>query len=571
MDVIQRNEYYKVIPDPDIPDDEQKEEEDPSLPNQNEQNELQNISSHKSRSAKKRKSPIWPYFDEETEDNPGLSVCKTCSEVFSSTSATSMLRRHLLDKHNIIAPKHGQKLLNPNSHPEIKQKERDSLVVRWIVCDMQPFSVVEEEECNRAISKKKDEVKLTLNQVPGKVAFTSDLWTASNGTSFLSLTIHYVDISWKLKCFLLDIIPMKEWHTGINIANALMDILDENCISEKTLVLTMDNASSMISCDTIVAEELEEDFNNFDFSHYRCAAHVLNLAVCRGIDLIDVSIIKVRSLMSYIKSSHPTINNLKKLCEMKGVDYLAPELDVKHRWNSTYYMLNKWKKMESPLTMLAADDQIVRQKCPDKHDHANIDNTMVLLEPIERATRLLSALSYPTHGDVRFVLLGIQDHLSRYKDNTNFSQKQVANAIYQKLDSYWPILDETSQVSSLLDPRIKLTAFKSMDKKTKTINLISNLNGYSSEISKPTTTSSNNLSNTRNYFRQLRSSDTLLQEDNSDFSLPMMNRIRDELERYLALPLEDEVDPLIWWQAKQRKYSRLSLIARDYLCIQATS
>ncbi|CAG8833149.1 5766_t:CDS:2, partial [Cetraspora pellucida] len=258
MDVIQRNEYYEVTSDPDIPDDEQEEEEDPSLPNQNEQNELQNISSCKSCSAKKRKSPVWPYFDEETEDNPGLPVCKTCSEVFSSTSATSTLRRHLLDKHNIIAPKRGQKLLNPNPHLEIEQKERDSLVQKY-----------NKGPSNQAISKKKDEVKLTLNQVSGKVAFTSDLWTASNGISFLSLTIHYVDTSWKLKCFLLDIIPMKEQHTGINIANALMDILDENCISEKTLALTTDNASSMILCGTIVAEELEEDFNNFDFSHYR--------------------------------------------------------------------------------------------------------------------------------------------------------------------------------------------------------------------------------------------------------------------------------------------------------------
>ena len=77
--------------------------------------------------------------------------------------------------------------------------------------------------------------------------------------------------------------------------------------------------------------------------------------------------------MSYIKASQPTINNLKKLCEIKSIKYLAPKLDVKHRWNSTYYMLNKWKKIESPLTMLAADDQIVREKFPDENDRVNIE------------------------------------------------------------------------------------------------------------------------------------------------------------------------------------------------------
>ncbi|CAG8848887.1 38512_t:CDS:2, partial [Gigaspora margarita] len=77
-----------------------------------------------------------------------------------------------------------------------------------------------------------------------------------------------------LRCFLLDIIPIKEWYTGANIANTIIDILDEYDISKKTLALTTDNASFMVLCGAIVAEELEEDFNNFNFSHYHCAAHV---------------------------------------------------------------------------------------------------------------------------------------------------------------------------------------------------------------------------------------------------------------------------------------------------------
>ncbi|CAG8732834.1 16192_t:CDS:2, partial [Gigaspora margarita] len=68
-------------------------------------------------------------------------------------------------------------------------------------------------------------------------------------------------------------------HTGANIANTIINILDKYDISKKTLALTTDNASSMVLCGAIVAEELEEGFNNFNFSHYHCAAHILNLAV----------------------------------------------------------------------------------------------------------------------------------------------------------------------------------------------------------------------------------------------------------------------------------------------------
>src|SRR3954452_3704533 len=104
---------------------------------------------------------------------------------------------------------------------------------------------------------------------------------------------------------------------------------------------------------------------------------------------------------------------------------------------------------------------------------------MVLLSPIERATRLLSASSYPTHGDIRFIFLGIQEHLSRYIIDESFSQRIVADAIHQKLSNYWPIMSESSQISSLLDSRVKFSAFEDEIEKANAKNLILNLGEYS--------------------------------------------------------------------------------------------
>jgi len=99
---------------------------------------------------------------------------------------------------------------------------------------------------------------------------------------------------------------------------------------------------------------------------------------------------------------------------------------------------------------------------------------MVLLIPIERATRLLSASSYPTHGDIRFIFLGIQHHLSQYANDENFSQHIVADAIYQKLSNYWPIMSDASQISSLLDPRVKFSAFEDEIEKANAKNSVLN-------------------------------------------------------------------------------------------------
>jgi hypothetical protein len=77
---------------------------------------------------------------------------------------------------------------------------------------------------------------------------------------------------------------------------------------------------------------------------------------------------------------------------------------------------------------------------------------MILLDPIEKATRLLSASNYPTHGDIRIVFLGIQAHLACYMNNEEFSEYRMANSIYQKLDEYWSFMNEFSQISAVLDP-----------------------------------------------------------------------------------------------------------------------
>ncbi|CAJ0884266.1 12727_t:CDS:2 [Entrophospora sp. SA101] len=83
-----------------------------------------------------------------------------------------------------------------------------------------------------------------------------------------------------------------------------------------------------------------------------------------------------------------------------------------------------------------------------------------MLEPIEHATKLLSASSYCTHGDVRFCFLSILEDLETHYNNDKFTQPMIANSIHHKLEEYWPFLDTSSQISSILDPHCKLSAFK---------------------------------------------------------------------------------------------------------------
>jgi hypothetical protein len=157
------------------------------------------------------------------------------------------------------------------------------------------------------------------------------------------------------------------------MANTIMEVLCKFSLAKKTLALTTNNASSMITCGEFIVKELEEEFQNLDFAHYRCVTHILNLAVNKGLDLISEFVKKVRSLMSYIKSSQPVCDLLKILYKVKGINYLASKLDVNTRWNSTFYMLEKCKRMELALNLLATDNSNVHRRYLNDVDRINID------------------------------------------------------------------------------------------------------------------------------------------------------------------------------------------------------
>jgi hypothetical protein len=258
----------------------------------------------------RKTSSLWTYVDCKNSAYPGVPVCKRCDFVFSAKSSNTTIERHLLNKHNIIIPKvRKQTTLNfkcTDPWPEKEKLERDQVVIIWIISNQQPFSIVENEKFIRMMNIFDSRYKLPdrhqikemvinefnshhkniiydLQKIPGKVSFTADMWTSTlSSEAYLGLTIHYINQNWVLQCFLLDIIPFKTRHTGINIAAEITKVLNEFKLVGKAMAITTDNESAMLVCGRKLAEEFEKEMDNLFFNHYRCSAHILNLAVKQG-------------------------------------------------------------------------------------------------------------------------------------------------------------------------------------------------------------------------------------------------------------------------------------------------
>ena len=66
----------------------------------------------------------------------------------------------------------------------------------------------------------------------GKLSFATDAWTSPNHKAFVAVTVHFKNHG-KPICMLLDIVEVAKSHSGVNLAAAFAQILDEFGISSK--------------------------------------------------------------------------------------------------------------------------------------------------------------------------------------------------------------------------------------------------------------------------------------------------------------------------------------------------
>ena len=153
----------------------------------------------------------------------------------------------------------------------------------------------------------------------------------------------------------------------------------------------------------------------------------------------------------------------------------------------------------------------------------------------------------------------------KYMEKEDFTQRDMASSIYGKIRQYWMIMDESSIISAIVDPRNKLTVFPE-ESRLNALGHIQDIYNIYKEQSTPTNTIQYTSSNSnRQYF-------LLLQQENEVERINEETTIElEELNHYLQLPVDVGADPLMWWQAHSNEFPVLCNIARDFLPIQATS
>ena len=75
--------------------------------------------------------------------------------------------------------------------------------------------------------------------------------------------------------------------------------------------------------------------------HMRCCAHILNLIVKDGLDVMKSAIINIRESVAYWTATGKRIEKFEEMAKFKKVKITKKLiLDCKTRWNSTFMMLD---------------------------------------------------------------------------------------------------------------------------------------------------------------------------------------------------------------------------------------
>jgi hypothetical protein len=121
----------------------------------------------------------------------------------------------------------------------------------------------------------------TLN-ARSKIHISCDLWTSSNLLAILGVVAHFVTEDGKLQRCVLALKDIIGKHTGENLAQAMVEVLEEWRFASKLGYFVMDNAENN---DTMMDSPKRELARHWHIKYdpkthrLRCQGHIINLAV----------------------------------------------------------------------------------------------------------------------------------------------------------------------------------------------------------------------------------------------------------------------------------------------------
>lgn len=123
---------------------------------------------------------------------------------------------------------------------------------------------------------------------------------------------------------------------------------------------------------------------------------LINLIVQDGVTHIRKYLENIRKALLFIQCSTSRYKKIRKLCSKNNIRPKFFKMDVQHRRNSTYDMLNSCISYSEIITLFCNEKNIDPNSFLSENDWSNCKIIDDYLEPLYETTKSLSGQYYPT-------------------------------------------------------------------------------------------------------------------------------------------------------------------------------
>lgn len=402
------------------------------------------------------------------------------------------------------------------------------------------------------------------------VALTCDIWSeVMTVTSYLGVTAHYLQED-KLVSRCIATVALDQRHTGDFIADKLKEICAGIHISlDKITAVVTDNGSNMIAG---IANFLEKN------KHLPCFAHTINLIAESAMSVNDLGALvsMVRDIVKFFKSSVILSDFLRQ--KQTGSQPLKLILDVKTRWNSVYYMLQRYIEL-APIVHQILMLNTKAPPTPSAVEMQNIKTLICILKLLEYVTKELSGEQYVTISkiipmvnclktQINNIPMAVGDGDGPHGRVIDTVKKEILKQIERRFghieDNY------LIAMSCLLDPRFKNIHFQDAKACAKAISLLRRYITTSPSVIGSDHDSDSSLETTYDFWSHHKKLAHTKQRSKTSSSSQFENK--DEISHYLSTQVSPlSLNPLKQWEDMKVVFPKLYKLARQFLSIPATS
>ena len=285
---------------------------------------------------------VWAHFIKKHNDKGEMrAYCQfemengeKCKKNYKYDGSTGNLSSHAM-KHGIIPPQ-SESTSEIKSQPAQSickngQKEKEESTLRWILLTTQPLSTVThkayiehmhiidpefivpgERKIRMMIAQSYGYNKNKLMQLlktAQSISLTTDLWSSCSKHGYLGITATWINQDFEIVDVLLEISYFPAPHTAQAIAKTIKNIIQKWGIENRVMIVTTDNGANVVAAIRELAP----------IERLSCAAHTLQLAIGKGLKLIETLTTRVKHLIDFF-STQKQIERLVKVQKDSGYE-----------------------------------------------------------------------------------------------------------------------------------------------------------------------------------------------------------------------------------------------------------